>query len=332
MDSVKRDGLLPRMEARPRKDGRVTYRYHPLGGKPIALGTDRNEALRRVLDLTGKASDESTIAHCWRLYQESVEWGELAERTQQDYRDYSAPLLKVFGTVRAGVITRQDVRRYMTREREGKVRANREVALLSNLFKTAIDYGYANENPCLGIRRIRERPRKALPIAGELDAFLAWLRGKGKQWAVIAAMAEFAARAGSRRCEFLRATRFQIRDGEARIDRAKQRDGQTTDVIDLSPGVVAMLKTMERPGCEYLFPSRFNRPYSEQGFKSMFSRAMKDALAEKVVWQRFTFHDLRAHYATQHKRALGALPDLHADPGTKARVYERSRESRRKAL
>ena len=46
----------------------------------------------------------------------------------------------------------------------------------------------------------------------------------------------------------------------------------------------------------------------------MFSRAMKDALAEKVVSQRFTFHDLRAHYATQHKRALGALPDLHADP------------------
>ena len=54
MDSVKRDGLLPRMEARPRKDGRVTYRYHPLGGKPIALGTDRNEALRRVLDLTAR--------------------------------------------------------------------------------------------------------------------------------------------------------------------------------------------------------------------------------------------------------------------------------------
>jgi hypothetical protein len=107
------------------------------------------------------------------------------------------PLLKVFGTVRAGVVTRQDVRRYMTRERDGKVRANREVALLSNLFKTAIDYGYANENPCLGIRRIRERPRKVIPLAGELDAFLAWLRGKGKEWAVIAAMAEFAGRTGA---------------------------------------------------------------------------------------------------------------------------------------
>lgn len=33
-------GLLPRMEARPRKDGKVTYRYPPVGGKPVNLGTD----------------------------------------------------------------------------------------------------------------------------------------------------------------------------------------------------------------------------------------------------------------------------------------------------
>ncbi len=42
--------------------------------------------------------------------------------------------------------------------------------------------------------------------------------------------------------------------------------------------------------------------------------------------------DLRAHYATLHKRKLGALPDLHADHGTTALVYERSGEERRKAL
>jgi hypothetical protein len=59
-----------------------------------------------VLDLTGKASDEATLAHCWRLYQESVEWGELAERTPQGYRDYSVPLLKIFGEARASTITR----------------------------------------------------------------------------------------------------------------------------------------------------------------------------------------------------------------------------------
>ena len=81
-----------------------------------------------------------------------------------------------------------------------------------------------------------------------------------------------------------------------------------------------------------MFPSRFNRPYTEQGFKATFSKATREALAAGVVSKRLTFHDLRAHYATQHKRTLGALPDLHADPGTTARVYDRSRESRRKSL
>lgn len=327
-----RDGLLPRMEGRRRKDGLVTYRYHPLGGNPINLGTDREAAVRKVLDIIGRATDDGTLSHCWRLYRASPEWKELSDRTRADYEDYSAPLLKVFGAAQASIITRQDVRRYLTRERQGKVRANREIALLSNLFKTAIDYGYAPENPCLGIRRLKEHPRKALPIAAELGGFLAWLRGKGRQWTVIAGMAEFAARAGSRRCEFLRATRFQVKDGEARLGRAKQREGEVTDVVELPPELEAMLKTLRRDGCEYLFPSRTGAPYTESGFKSMFSRAMKAAVAEKIITQRFTFHDLRAHYATQHKRKTGALPDLHADPGTTARVYERSQEARRKAL
>ena len=59
---------------------------------------------------------------------------------------------------------------------------------------------------------------------------------------------------------------------------------------------------------------------------------MDAALAGKVIEQRFTFHDLRAHYTTYYKKRFDALPDLHADPATTARVYERSREVVRKSL
>ena len=48
--------------------------------------------------------------------------------------------------------------------------------------------------------------------------------------------------------------------------------------------------------------------------------------------QRFTFHDLRAYYVTQTKHRTGALPDLHRDPGTTARIYDRGRESKRRSL
>jgi len=58
-------GLLPRMEARTRKDGQITYRFHPLladgtRGKPINLGTDKALAIRQVLDMASRASDQGT--------------------------------------------------------------------------------------------------------------------------------------------------------------------------------------------------------------------------------------------------------------------------------
>jgi integrase len=47
---------------------------------------------------------------------------------------------------------------------------------------------------------------------------------------------------------------------------------------------------------------------------------------------RFTFHDLRAYYATQHKSERGTQPDLHKNPETTARVYDRNKVVRRSAL
>ena len=48
--------------------------------------------------------------------------------------------------------------------------------------------------------------------------------------------------------------------------------------------------------------------------------------------RRFTFHDLRAYYATTHKKERGTLPDLHKDPGTTAKIYDRNTEVSREAL
>lgn len=61
---------------------------------------------------------------------------------------------------------------------------------------------------------------------------------------------------------------------------------------------------------------------------------MLAAIDEKVLSEdsRFTFHDLRAFYASKHKRDLGSLPDLHANPETTARVYDRNKEVSRRSL
>lgn len=66
-------GLLPRMEARPRKDGLTTYRYHTMDRKAMNLGSDKVIAIRKVLDLLGRAPDEGTVRSLRRLYQETPE-------------------------------------------------------------------------------------------------------------------------------------------------------------------------------------------------------------------------------------------------------------------
>ena len=70
------------------------------------------------------------------------------------------------------------------------------------------------------------------------------------------------------------------------------------------------------------------------GFKTLFQRAITAAIDEKIIRreQRFNFHALRRYYATMHKASTGALPDMHADPRVTARVYDATKEVKRRAL
>ncbi|MEN9376781.1 MAG: hypothetical protein RL710_1938, partial [Pseudomonadota bacterium] len=68
--------------------------------------------------------------------------------------------------------------------------------------------------------------------------------------------------------------------------------------------------------------------YSDRGFKTLWQRCVLQAIDENILSTdtRFTFHDLRAFYATKHKKVNGTLPDLHKNMETTARVYDRSTE------
>lgn len=127
------------MEARTRKDGQITYRFHPLQpdgtrGKPINLGTDKALAIRQVLDMASRAPDQGTIGQLWRLYEQSPDFTRLADGTKRQYRECWRQLAKVFEHGLAAAIRPADVARYLRVERAAApVVANREVAVLSNL-------------------------------------------------------------------------------------------------------------------------------------------------------------------------------------------------------
>ena len=337
-DRASATGLLPRMEARPRKDGLVTYRYHPLGKTPVNLGTDKQAALRKVLDMNNEAPDRGNIAGLWRMYQASEDWRNLADNTRTDYLQCSKPLLKVFGPISPADVLPSHCSRYLRVERAAAPkRANREMALMSNLMNLAIERGDILTNPTKQVRRNKERPRKDAPEPETLINFLSWARQRAGQAQILAGMAEFAALTGNRRMEFLAMHWPQVSDAEIRLIRGKQRDDkQVVEVVSISPALQTLLATLRRLAKDdrlgAVFPNRAGNPYTEAGFKAMWSKLVAKALEEKAIEKRFTFHDLRAYYVTQHKAQRGALPDLHANPGTTARVYDRTKEVKRRSL
>lgn len=332
-------GLLPRMEARPRKDGLITYRFLQHDGKWLRLGTDREAALRQVLDINARAKDQGTIGQMWRLYQDSAQWKRLAESTRRVYAEQWRVVEKVWSNAVVSAVRPADVAKYLRVERaDAPVSANREVALLSNLFNLAVERGDIDRNPCKEVRRNREEPRGRLVERAELEAFADWALRQGDSAVVLVSMAEFAALAGNRRAEFLRLHWPQVDDELVRLQRAKQRGSRgKRELVAISDRLRVVLERMRsRPKFNPMGPvfaaPRTGNPYSEPGFKAMWARLMNKALAERVVLERFTFHDLRAHYTTYHKLEHGALPEMHADPGTTARVYDRAREVKRKAI
>jgi len=327
------------MEARPLKNGGFTYRYHPFNGKPINLGRDKAAAIQQVLDLSKKSTDEGQFSRLWRLYQDRPEFKRLAESTKDQYRDNWKELEKVFARGVVAATKPKDIARYLRVERSSApVVANREVALLSNLFNLAVELGEIDRNPCKEVRRNPEESRDRLVEAKELDAFVAWALQQGPSNVVLVSMAQFAALTGNRRAEFLKLHWPQVDEEIIRLQRAKQRGKKSKrELIGVSTALQEVLDRMKAidgyspMGAVFRAP-RTNNAYSEPGFKAMWQRLMKKALDEKIIEERFTFHDLRGHYTTYFKLKFGELPELHADPKTTAGVYERSREVRRNSL
>lgn len=346
-DRSSAEGLLPRMEARPWSDGKtITYRFHPVGGKPINLGTDKQAALRKVLDLNGQAETHGTLGWVWEQFQSSPRWLKLADVSRSDYTAAWKQIEARLGHLPIASIDSPTVARYVHIERaKSPRRADIEKSLLSRLFGHGIKLGVCTVNATIGVEPHGSEPRTEAPDTEVLARFLEWLTRQTPQRQIVGMMAEYASLAGNRRVEFLDLSWPQIDETAkvVRTKRAKQRGkkrGEVIELVTITPALQALINRLKLVrsargvDCLYVFPSRDNNAYTDRGFKTLWQRCMQDAITDGVMKkeQRFTFHDLRAHYTTVHKQETGELPDLHADRATTARVYDRSKVVKRTAL
>lgn len=341
------EGLLLRMEARPWKDGKtITYRYHPIGSKPMNLGTDKIAAMRKVLDLNGQSSHYGTLRWVWEQYQAAPRWIKLANTSRTDYTSAWKQIDAVLSHLQISAINSPTVARYVHIERaKAPRRADIEKSLLSRLFGHGIKLGVCTVNATIGVEPHGSEPRTEAPKADVLARFLEWLQKQTPQRQIIGMMAEYASLAGNRRVEFLDLSWPQIDEVAkvVRTKRAKQRGkkrGEVIELVTITPALQALIDRLKAVraqrgvDCLYVFPSRENNAYTDRGFKTLWQRCVLQAIKDKVMTagDRFTFHDLRAHYTTVHKAETGQLPDLHANPATTARVYDRTKVVKRQAL
>ncbi|MFJ2986579.1 tyrosine-type recombinase/integrase [Collimonas sp. NPDC087041] len=160
--------LPPRMLRRVRrlKSGKEWVGYYYNGRdedgarKEIPLGSDLNEAKRKwaELECVPAPVDTSIMRHIFDRYLSEMLSGK-APSTQRDNTDAIRQLRKGFDTAPIDALTPQLIARYRD-TRSAKVRANREITLLSHIFNMAREWGYtAKENPCRGVRKNKEAPR-----------------------------------------------------------------------------------------------------------------------------------------------------------------------------
>ena len=340
------------MEARLWADGKTTtYRYHPVGRKPINLGTDLAAALRKVLDMNGQRPDgENTtgsLKWVWLDFKaNSPRWKKYAQATRDDYESAWKQLDDRLGHMHIAAITTPIVAHYIHVERAGAPRrADIEKSLLSRLFGHGIKLGVCTVNSTISVEPHGSEARTDAVDPQVLARFLAWVELQTPQRRIIGMAAEYASLAGSRKVEFLDLTWPQVDETAkvVRTKRAKQRGkkrGEVIELVAITPKLQALLDRLKalRAGrgsdCLYVFPTRDNNAYTARGFKTLWQRCVVLAIKLKVLSKedRFTFHDLRAYYATMHKEAHGTLPDLHKNKETTARVYDRSKTVKREAL
>ena len=147
---------------RTRKSGKIWigFYYRDALGNEISLGTDFDLARLKWAELEAKEkpADLTTMKGIFDRYARQI-IPKKAIRTQRDNHAELRQLRVVFDEAPIDSIAPSMIAQYRD-SRSAKTRANREIALLFHVFNTAREWGLTNkENPCLGVRKNKEKPR-----------------------------------------------------------------------------------------------------------------------------------------------------------------------------
>jgi len=216
----------------------------------------------------------------------------LSPKTQQERIRHAERLTRVFGHLSLDDIRPVHVAQYLD-ARTAKVAANREITLLSSMYRLAIRRGLCDLNPCLNVQRNKERPRDRYIEDHEFVA----VRGYARP--LVRFVMDLAYLTAMRLGDLLNLNLDQLEEDGIRMEQRKTKKKLLIQWTPELQKTVNQLKQL-RPKTAgfYLICNRRGEGYTASGFKSMWQKTIRGAHESGVIQKRFTFHDIRAKAGT----------------------------------
>jgi integrase len=299
-----------------------SYYFVDQNKKWINLGRHYGNAIEKYNEFNVEHAEIYTIDDLITRYIKEVAPTK-AESTYKSNLAEAKLLRAAFGKMKPEELKPRAIYMYLD-ARKAKIRANRELALLSHMFKKAIRWGVVDTNPCIGIERHPEKPRDRYVEDWEYQAFRAFV----DPW--MAAYMDFKLLTGLRQGDMLALKLEQLEEDGIHVLISKTKKQiiiRWSDYLRKAvEEVQASKKSYRAKESEYLFCTRRGERYASDGFRSIWHRKMQKAVEEGILKEKFREHDLRAKTGSdtdlEHAKSLLA----HLDNKTTQRHYRRKAE------
>lgn len=279
------------------KDGRyykiIKNKWHPLS----RIDEGVNALYRALYELDPLRP--GTIGEMINVFR-AVGMDDYKPATQADYLNILKRLDHHFGKMRLGTLKANQVAHFLeTRRKRGKgaIRANREFAVLSALHDFGMRQMYVEENPCYGVSRNKERPKRRVVTD---KAFLDVFNAANEPFQDLIATAFLS---GVRQTDVIGWTRENLKPEGIVYIQSKTGKPHTVEWSDALRFFVR--RALERePDGERVFLNTYGKPWGVWAIASQLKRL-------KAEW---SFKDLRAkaqtdspHSVLGHGAALEAV-------------------------
>jgi len=265
---------------------RGRYIYRPPGAKDIVLGKVSSLNLPGVWEsykqLTGESTE--TLDYVVQEYLNGTDYTKLKDQKERKRLLNSVCDTEAngrFGLKRYRDITPGTIRKYL--DHKGNIAANREIAALSAAWSYCFERDIlATPNPCKGVRRLKETPRKRYVTEDE------YKRAYDLMPKHIQVAMELAYLCRMRLSEVLDARVKDIEEEGLNTRRLKGSD----DALTLCSPRLQKSVNQGLDGCirtpEMTIINRNGSPVRRSSFQTTWQRRMKN------FEPRFSFHDLKA--------------------------------------